>query len=390
MRSPAVRSLVVLLLAGACAPAPAWQGNIEERDGVVYVDNPAEGLWNDATRPPFRLELEQVFGVEDEPVDAILASVLGGKSFALDGDGNVYVLDRSANQIVAFAPDGTVMWRAGRQGEGPGEIQMANGIVWDGEDRLYASLQNGGNVDIWDLDGNHVERQRLADLGFSTAYVVGMLDPTTLVLWDWGRDRDGVTVYVLAVGDPWRMQAEFFVNGGFEDDPGRMDGTNIEVATGGGRIRTGHRIEYLLRAFDAQGNLTRVIWRDVPPLVPTLTHGGTGWNFGEFLAPLQLADGRFLVPRKRMPNVGSAEQFIAAGERAETPADLGDLMEWESAVDLLDPEGRYVGSVEMPGLFEATGTLALVGPDGRLYTRTQDPFPQVRRYRVEILEEGAE
>lgn len=88
MRSSPVRSLPVLHLAGACAPAPAWQGNIEERDGVVYIDNPADGLWDDAARPPFRLELERVFGVEDEPVDAILASVLGGKSFAVDGGGN--------------------------------------------------------------------------------------------------------------------------------------------------------------------------------------------------------------------------------------------------------------------------------------------------------------
>ena len=382
-----VRSIVAvlaLLAAVACSGSPQWQGTIEERDGVIYVNNPTEGLWDDATRPPFRLELEQVFGVEDEPQEAILASVRGGKSFAVDGEGNVYVLDRTANRIVGFAPDGSVRWRAGRPGQGPGEILGASGIIWDGRDRLYASLQNGGRVDAWDLEGNYVSSQLLAHLGMSTAYVVGALDPTTLVLWEWGRDRDGVTVWVLEVGDPWRVKAEFFVNGGFEDDPGRMDGTTIDVATGGGRIRTGHRIEYLLREFDKLGNLTRVIRRDVPQLVPTLSYAGTGWNFGEFKPPLRLDNGYFLVPRMRMPNVKSAAQFIAEAERLASAGILGDLMEWESAVDLLDPDGRYIGSLEMPGLFDETGRLVLVGPDGRVYTRTSNPFPQVRRYRVEI------
>jgi len=382
-----LRVAVVGLLVAACAPAAEWKGTIEERDGVVYVDSPAAGLWQDDTRPPFRLELEQVFGVDDEPEEAILAEVLGGESFAVDGGGNVYVLDREDDQIVAFAPDGSVMWRAGGSGEGPGRIQGANGIVWDGGDRLYASLQNGGLVDVWDLEGNHVDRQRLADLGFSTAYVVGMLDPTTLVLWGWGRDRDGVTVYVLAVGQPWRVQAEFFVSGGREDDPDLMDGTSIDVATGGGRIRTGHRIDYLLREFDAHGNLTRVIRRDAPPLVPTLTHGGTGNNFGEFNAPLLFPNGLLLVPRTRMPNVESAAQFVAEVERAESFRDLGGLMERESALDLLDAQGRYIGSVEQPGWFDVTALPALVGPDGKLYTRTQSPFPQVRRYRLEIAGE---
>ena len=376
------RIATVLVLAGvACSTASEWRGTIEERDGIVHVSSPAEGLWQDGARPPFSLELEQVFGAEDEPEEAILASVLGGKSFAVDTAGNVHVLDRSADQIISFAPDGSVRWRAGRTGQGPGEILGAGGIVWDGRDGLYASLQNGGRVDVWDIDGSYVSSHLLANLGMSTAYVVGFLDPTTLVLWEWGRDQDGVTVWVLDVQDPWTVKAEFFVNGGFEDDPDLMDGTNIEVATGGGRIRTGHRIEYLLREFDDTGRLTRTIRRDVPPLVPTLSYRGTGWNFGEFMPPLVLEDGHSLVPHMRTPNVESAAQFIRALDSGEPPE---DLMEWESALDLLDSEGRYIGSVELAGSFDEIGTPVLVGPDGRLYTRVWRPVPQVRRYRVEI------
>ena len=43
----------------ACIAAPDWAGTIEERDGVVYVANPEQGLWSEAESPPFSFELER-------------------------------------------------------------------------------------------------------------------------------------------------------------------------------------------------------------------------------------------------------------------------------------------------------------------------------------------
>ena len=371
----------LLLAAFACARPAEWQGSITTRDGVTYVDNPAEGLWQDAGRPPFRLELEQTFGVEDEPEEKLLGFITG---VAVDERGNVYVLDRRFNEIIAFAPDGEVIWRRGRAGEGPGELQGANGMAWGGRRGLYVSNLNGARIDTFDLDGNFVSSHSLADLGMSTAYVAGFLEPDTLVVWSWGRDRDGVTIGTLEVGDTWRLKAEFFVAGGSDDDPALMDGTNIDVQTGGGRIRTGHRLRYLLREFDDRGNVARVIGRDVPDLVPTLSYRGTGWNFGEFKAPLAFPDGSLLVPRFRARGVESAEQFIAELERRATEGIREEFPVYEAAFDLLDDRGRYIGSIEEPGSFEETALPALVGPDGRLYTRVFEPFAQVRRYRLDV------
>lgn len=183
---------------------------------------------------------------------------------------------------------------------------------------------------------------------------------------------------------PFFEQTVFQQPVSLEDDPGRMDGTNIEVSTGGGRIRTGHRIEYLLREFDGEGRLTRTITRDVPNLVPTLSYRGTGWNFGEFLAPLLLQSGHSLAPRFWAKDIESPERFVAELDRRRAEGIRGDYPEFEAAFDLLDPQGRYLGSIEAPAHFEDTGVPALVGPDGRLYTRVFEPFPQVRRFRVEI------
>jgi hypothetical protein len=328
-----------------------------------------------------RFELEQTFGVEEDPEEKILGFITG---VAVDDRANAYVLDRDFDQIVAFDPEGSVMWKAGRPGQGPGEMQSANGMAWDGQQSLFVSNQNGARIDAWDLDGNYIYSQNLADLGISTAYVVGFLDPATLVVWTWGRDRDGVTIGVLEVGEPWSLKAEFFVGGGFDDDPGRMDGASIHVSTGNGRIHTGHRIAYLLREFDALGSLTRVITRDVPDLVPTLSYRGTGHNFGEFMAPFALPDGHLLAPWFRAQGVESAEQFVAELERRWSEFIQNDFPVYEAGFDLLDSQGRYIGSIDEPGFFQDRGYPVLVDSDGRLYTRVFRPFPQVRRFRVEI------
>ena len=104
----------------ACIAAPDWAGTIEERDGVVYVTNPEQGLWNEAESPPFSFELEQVFGSDGAPIEAMLGNHYQ-VSFDVDDQSNVYVLDGQASRLLAFSPDGAVQWRrASRQERQPG------------------------------------------------------------------------------------------------------------------------------------------------------------------------------------------------------------------------------------------------------------------------------
>jgi hypothetical protein len=62
-----------------------------------------------------------------------------------------------------------------------------------------------------------------------------------------------------------------------------------------------------------------------------------------------------------------------------------------STLDLFDAEGRLLASIrhEAPlpdGSRPEIGSPRAIGPDGKLYTTVDDPFPHVRRYRIEIDE----
>lgn len=86
-------TLCALAFAGlACSAPPEWTGTIEERDGAAFVSNPAEGLWDGMESSPLRFELEQVYGADETPGEAILGG-LRELAFDADADSNVYVLD---------------------------------------------------------------------------------------------------------------------------------------------------------------------------------------------------------------------------------------------------------------------------------------------------------
>jgi hypothetical protein len=59
---------------------------------------------------------------------------------------------------------------------------------------------------------------------------------------------------------------------------------------------------------------------------------------------------------------------------------------WRGSIDLFDADGRFLCALESDGATPEIGQIQVIGPDGRLYTSVNDPFPQVHRYRVEIDE----
>jgi hypothetical protein len=393
---------VTWLSAAGCAPEPDWAGTIEERHGVTYVSNPAEPLWGSADgsgsgeqAPPLRFELEQTYGVESEPAAAILGSV---RLWTVDDDHNVYVLDPSVHRIIAFAADGSVRWTAGREGEGPGDLGGYLGIATDGHSTLFVLNQAGTRVDRWSLAGEYLGGNSLDSFGLARLDGLAFAPPNRLItrrrraMRDMEFNEVASEYHVLVMEDPWRLDPEIIIRA----EPPLATPVpplfGIDATFLADRILAGNFGGYALRSFDRDGKLVREVTRPFDGLLPPGFHieqtqrsfGVAIYLFGQLNAPLPLPSGHWLAYVWWEPGVDDPE--AEANRRAESDERLDDSRQ-RHAIDLFDPEGRFLyswtgGSGRVPEI----GNPERIGAAGRLYTTVNDPYPQIRRYRVEIDE----
>lgn len=82
-------------------------------------------------------------------------------SLAVDGDGRIYVADRSANDIRVFTPEGKCLRSFGRSGEGPGEFGWLVGIAWQPPGNLWAIDGLRSRATVFDPLGTVLATHRL-------------------------------------------------------------------------------------------------------------------------------------------------------------------------------------------------------------------------------------
>jgi hypothetical protein len=350
-------------------------------------------LWADRETSPIRFELEQTYGSDGFPEEAMLGNPFG-LGVAVDAQSNVYVLDPQIFRLVAFAPDGSVRWTAGREGEGPGELNRPSGLALNGAGTLAIMNQGRTRIDLWNTDGEYVGAHSLQappldleEIRFPG--ISGFLDPDRLVLESSVLGSLGSSIAVVDLTEP-------ALAGRFEFDPAPEVDVPDNVASGSsvavarGMIYLGSGADHRFRIYADDLELVREVTR---PFEHTLRSGvasGDGFSgimtFGGLGAPMPLASGHLLVPISWTegiddPDDAASRYFAMPREERELPGIRG------RALEIYDADGRFLYSHQEEEATWEIGEFELIGPDDRVYTITDDPFPQVRRYRV-VIENG--
>jgi len=388
-----------LLLAGvvciaACDTSGEWLGTTEEVDGVVRVANPAYPLWGTSAEgePRLSFELKQVFGVDREPADAIL-----GDQHELyvdvDPDGSVYVLDGQADQLVAFAPDGRVRWRAGHTGEGPGEFREPAGIGVSAAGSLVVLNHSRTRLDTWSVDGSFVSSIRISEpplsaIGLPLTFISGFLDSNRLVFFAGIRGGTGSRVAVLDMAVP-AVSQEFEWNQLPDFEMPRNVSSEAPVRAARGMIFVGSGAGYQFRVYSDNGAVLRHVTREVDyPVRSGFVDDDRGQGvagFGEVLAPMPLDANYLLVCVSWVRNVEDPDALAGQRIQALREGRFSIPPGHASSFDLYDRQGRLLYSIVEEGFrWPTTGEPQFIGPDDRLYTIAGDPFPQIRRYRVAV------
>lgn len=100
-----------------------------------------------------------------------------------DAAGRVYVLDGLAQTVFVFREDGTLLWRVGDQGEGPGEFLGALGLDVDERGRLWVVDPRLRRYSVFGPDGDLVATHVRPIQGSSSPWEGDVMEGAVL---DWG------------------------------------------------------------------------------------------------------------------------------------------------------------------------------------------------------------
>jgi sugar lactone lactonase YvrE len=145
-----MRAKTVLILAAIVLAATLAAGQkIGTVDGVKPVHNSGPGAWGKT--PKVTLEPVRTLGDVDT-ADGNVAFYMPSM-IAVDGTGDLYVLDTGNHRIQKFGPDGKFLASLGRQGQGPGEFYYPAWLAIDARGFLYVSDPNNQRVQVLTPDG---------------------------------------------------------------------------------------------------------------------------------------------------------------------------------------------------------------------------------------------
>lgn len=383
---PVVLIGTLLALAGCVAERSDHDMTYTTEQGVAHVHNDGPGLWAHRNTPPVAFEQEQTYGAEEMPASAMLGTI---SSVAVDDEGGVYVLDSQAYQIKAFNPDGSLRWTAGREGEGPSELSgylWNDALVWNGDDALYLANQNGSRIDrINTANGTFTESYALGDHNLTFASLVGMRSDGNVLLKTSARGQIGANTHRLnletgEVSDHAEIR--------LREEPDVEDNTayTIALTTQGdslvGRFATG---TYELWTFDVEGTPTRVVTRALDTMIGNGIYEVEGGGFrieaySGVRGPFKTPDGYSLAYRFDTPDVRDPDEHLRRREEDGIAPPT-----YRAAIDVFRPDGAFLGAVTWPDTrVPEIGIPVAMDADGHLYTRTDDPYPQVRRYTATI------
>ena len=355
------RSVTLLLLVATAAILGGcgsdWNGTRTERDGVVFVQNPAEPIGATEIR-----EMRELWRLPSESADGEL--LFGAIADAQqDEAGNIYLLDSQLGTVHQISSVGAYVQALGRKGEGPGELQWPMGLVLGRTEprigvldaishRIVYLTRDGLPLEAWQAAGLD-EGLRFSPLfawevpaGMLIAYQTRERQERLMTFGDaialFGADHELERI-VTEKSRSHRLDEQFLF------DEIAAESFSFLGVRPDGRLYLAPRFEaYRIEQYAPDGSLKMVIECDAPPVPRT---------------PEQIADVRAswaaFYERVRDLELRIAQNrrvILALHPRAdgtlwvETSRGWTDLPEGISvAYDQIDADGRYLRQVALRG-----------------------------------------
>lgn len=375
MSNDFIRIVVLFCLVAliSCSEQSNEQSSISE--------NPTFGIWQDLPEPPIAFDLIQTFGDNEE---LMLPQSYRLQGPVTDQNSNLYVIDGQNGVLYSFDPDGNLRWEMGKKGRGPGDFEQPRGLVTDGE-YLYTANVSGSRIDQFDMDGNFITSTSLESLDLNFNAVEGFLYDSLLVTSSTVMGQLARQVTLLNTKDNLNIVNQFKIESSSNTDLPEGLGYSFSIQVIDSLIAAGNIQGYKIHLFNSQGEKVKSITRDFDKLMrPGFVQSGSSRSirgYGSLNAPIHLPSGFYLTTLSWPTNVDDPDRYLerSQGEDSNVPP-----ITFKNSLDLYRSDGTLLYSLEEEGRTPSIGSLDHVDTQGNIYTKIDDPFPQIRKYAVTI------
>ena len=368
--------VAALLLVGCGDSGSEWAGTVTDSAGIEIVTNTADGMW--ASGEGWTVTEDVRIGTMEGNPELQFGQIAG---LDVDSEGRIYVMDQQASEVRVFSPEGEFVTTMGKQGSGPGELSQGAGPVFVGAGdtvfvpdqmqqrvtRFTSAGEPAGSYPIPMTEGIAAKWMEAPNSDLLQQAMVmalpGMQDvePKNLLL---RRGPDGAivdTVMEMQVGQTVSFAGDRPSITLFESEPMWAIGPD-------GRLVYGINDTYSFQVRDASGELRRII--RMPGERQPVTEGDQtefrriledAWTKAG-MPPQQAAMMREMVqfaefyPAYATFFVGPAgSTWVQHVQTPETVKQAGGTFNIQDIGaprwDVFDDEGRFLGTVDMPGRF---------------------------------------
>jgi hypothetical protein len=371
-----VASLAVVFGAVSCKKAgppaeAAYPVRIETVDGVRTVLNPSfpkKGVQR------FGLREDLSIGGEEGGAESVLNRP---QALAVDAQGGIYVMDWGDVDIKVFAPDGRLLRKFGKQGQGPGEFDIPAYFTRAADGRIFLLSGRQHRIIILDQEGTYLSSFRLD--GFCDAlgvdsrnrvYCSRFLTPEPRLGEAYELLQNRMALFRTDEKGTERTALGEYPNGlmlmkmmnvggqaGVQSMSSRESPKTSWLVGPGDRIYLGFNKDYLLTVYD-------------PDWKPVL-------RFGREFTPLRHPEYKPEGPHPEFyPAFSDWHKFFDAEGNLWLEQYVEEGLK-DHVYDIFSPEGIYVKQIRVPEtLFLVRGDVAYS------IIRQEDEFLVVKRFRL--------
>lgn len=358
---PICLSLFIVLLVSCGQQGAKWKGTIEDIDGITFVKNPKEPLYENVV---LQLEEDLSIGMREGDEDYMFSQVRG---MAVDDNENIYVLDNREANIKKYDKNGLHIKTIGRRGQGPGEMVACYSILISPQDEIVVSDAVSRRLTFFSLEGDYLRMLSMAQ---------------NLLLLP-KMDNQGNFYSIMPISDEQGSRTEFQKFNPeldylmtIDSSPTSLDSRTkkyhpfhrglVVAISNNDRIVCGYPISFELRLYNKDGALIQKIIKEYGPVE---------------IPEKELADAR----QQRIPEGYRLElsryfpayfTFFVDDEKRLFVGTY-EKMDDRNIYDVFDEEGRFITRIPL-------NPIPLIMKKDQLYSLEVDEegFQVVKRYKV--------